>query len=222
MFELKNSDKAEGSLASCPSTKQLFNLVRGSLRPQEAAHFGAHLDAGCAECRHQFHRLKKLVAVTARRELLDPPDWLRQQAQHLYSWYRTRPSEPQIEHLPAVLVVSSLADERLLGFRCEKALSRQMLYRGGGLDIDISIDYIEPAQRVDIVGQSISSSADVAAAAKARVRLLNGTHVIVNTQTNEYSEFIIEGVREGFYSLQLQLRDKQLDIVGLNAIFRTS
>jgi hypothetical protein len=206
---------------SCVPIEQLFALAHDQLSPVDAGRVGVHLDAGCDACGNQLNQLQKLVDSMTHRELVDLPAWLMRQAMNFFTWHRAKSGERQSEAIPAILVVDSFADGRLLGFRGAGPMSRQLLYRAGEYDIDLSLDYMEPTQLVDIMGQPMPLNADASAVAGAQVKLLEGTQLAFGTQTNEFGEFIIDGVRQGLYDLRLELKDGQINIVGLNAIFHT-
>jgi hypothetical protein len=60
---------------------------------------------------------------------------------------------------------------------------------------------------------------DLSAVAEADVQLLSQSLVAVDTRTNEFGEFIIEGVSQGLYDLRIKLNDQQIDIAGLNTVW---
>jgi hypothetical protein len=220
VFELTATitGKIKEHAMNCASTESLFALAQNQLAPVEADGLHTHLSE-CRVCKHQFDQLQKLVAATATRELVELPAWLSQQAMNLFDWHQAKSSSSAAERTPAILVVDSLAEGRLLGFRGAGPQSRQMLYRAGNYDIDLSLDFVEQTQSVDIMGQPMPVNADISTVVGAQVKLMDGAKVVVGTQTNEFGEFIIDGVREGLYQLEIEFEDKQIDIVGLNTIF---
>jgi hypothetical protein len=203
----------------CASLDQLLALAQQQLPPLPAGRIRAHLDAGCEICVRRFDQMKRLGPATTRRELLDVPGWLWRQAISLFTWHRAKCRETRIKRIPGILVVDSFADGQLLGFRGARSMSRQMLYRAGDYDVDLSIDYTEQTQRVDIIGQPMPRNADLNAVAEARVTLLRESKVAHGTQTNGFGEFIIGGIQEGVYDLQIEVQGGQIDLIGLNAIF---
>jgi hypothetical protein len=204
---------------SCIPIDQLFAFTRNELSVDEAERVRIHLDAGCGVCRQQLDQLQKILAVTAKEQLLETPDWLTHQAMHLFAWHQAKPREIQIEYVPALLVGDSFAGGRLLGFRGTGLMSRQILYRAGNYDVDLSLDYIEPARTIDLMGQTMPLGGDLSAVAEADVQLLSQSLVAVDTRTNEFGEFIIEGVSQGLYDLRIKLNDQQIDIAGLNTVW---
>jgi len=204
---------------SCLSIEQLYALAQNQLPAGEAERIRLHLHIGCKVCRKQLDQLEKILAATTSHELLKPPDWLMHRAMSLFTWNKTSAREDRLKRIPAILLVDTFAEGRLLGFRGARPMTRQMFYRAGEYDIDLSIDYIEPTRAVDIMGQAMSLSADWNAVTGANVKLLKESILTFDTKTNQYGEFILDGIHEGRYDLKLELKDKAIDIVGLDAAF---
>jgi len=202
----------------CPSVEQLLSFAQKELLGREAERIGAHLDAGCKRCHRRLSQLQKVLSVTAIRSLKEPPEWLIHQALVHFHQIQSQSRESLRKGILALLVIDSFAEERLLGFRGTGLMSRQMLYRAGDYDIDLSIDYDESSQSVAIIGQSMPLKKDLATVAGAHVELLRGSHVACATQMNEFGEFILEGVPEEVYDLRIALKDEEIKIAGLQAI----
>ena len=204
----------------CPSVTQLLSFAQKELLSREAEGIGAHLDAGCERCHRRLSQLQKVLSVTAIRSLKEPPEWLVHQALAHFGQIKSQPRESLRSGTLALLVVDSFAEERLLGFRGTGLMSRQMLYRAGEYDIDLSIDYDESSQSVAIIGQSMPLRKDLATVAGAHVELLRGSHVACATKMNEFGEFILDGIPEEIYDLRIALKDEEIKIAGLQAIVR--
>jgi hypothetical protein len=203
---------------NCPPIDQLLAFAQNELPTDEAQDIRAHLEAGCELCREQLGQLQKVISVIKTRILIDPPDWLIYQAMTLFKWWQSKSRGSPVKKIPALLVVDSFAEERLLGFRSTGPMSRQMLYRAGDYDIDLSIDYIESSQSVTIIGQSMPLSKDLTTVAEVDVELLRGSQVTCATRTNEAGEFTLDGVQEGSYDLRIRLKDEEINITNLQAI----
>lgn len=203
---------------NCIPIEQLVAWTQNRLPAREAESIRAHLGTGCGACRKQVVQLQKVLAAIANHGLVEPSDWLIQQAKNLFAWHKTNPGENRLEQIPAILLVDSFAAGLLPGFRGAGPMTRQMLYRAGEYDIDVSIDYVEPAQAIDIMGQAMPLRADFGSVVGADVKLLNASCAAFGTKTNEFGEFILDGVPEGIYDLKIQLKDQELGIVGLRAV----
>lgn len=204
---------------TCASMEDLFALAQGALpiEEEEAERLGHHLSLGCEACQDRLHAVQKLRTVTETRGLLDPPDWLIRQAMNLFRWRKSR-GENSRQAIPAVLLLDSGTEGRLLGLRGAGPASRHLLYRAGRYDIDLSIDYVEPARLVDIIGQSMPVGLDLDTVANGDVELFHEATLALATKTNEFGEFILDGLREGVYDLKLKLQTDEIHIVGLKAL----
>ncbi len=213
----------------CPTVEELLAFAQRSAEGAvlldagswSAEEIRAHLEAGCETCRRHLDDIRKILSAVAPPRLVDPPSWLLRQAQALYGHYReAQPSASQQATL-ALLVVDSFAEGRLLGLRGSWPMSRQFLYRAGSYDIDLSVDYIEVADAVDIIGQSMPLTNDLRSVAHATVELVKASALAHITQANVFGEFILDGVREGIYDLRIRLKDQEIYIPDLPAIVRS-
>ncbi|HXF06443.1 MAG TPA: hypothetical protein VNM72_13655 [Blastocatellia bacterium] len=180
-----------------------------------------HLEAGCESCRHRLTQIRKLLSAVWDPCLIDPPIWLRRQAQALYRHHRQLQPSAEERATLAVLVVDSFAEGRLLGLRGTWPMSRQFLYRAGDYDVDLSVDYIEAKDAVDIIGQSMPITNDLRSVAHATVELVKASTLAHITQANVFGEFILDGVQEGVYDLRIRLKDQAIYIPDLPAIVRS-
>lgn len=180
----------------------------------------AHLEGGCEACRHHLAQIRKILWAVSDPRLVDPPSWLLRQAQALYRHHREMQPSDEERAMLAVLVVDSFAEGRLLGLRGTWPMSRQFLYRAGGYDIDLSVDYIEAKDAVDIIGQSMPITNDLRSVAHATVELVKASTLAHITQANVFGEFILDGVQEGVYDLRIRLKDEAIYIPDLPAIVR--
>jgi len=233
----------------CATIEQLFGLTQNQLPPAEGEAVRAHLDAGCASCRQELSQLQATLATTKGRHLLKVPDWLIHQAMNLFAWQKTKPLEIRLERIPALLLVDSFAEGPLLGFRSVGSLSRQMVYRAGAYNVNLSINSAEQTHAVDIMGQPMPLSADVGMLAGAEVELVqhrmgewekgsvgeresksapsplhpftpSPTLSLCTTKSNEFGAFILTRIPEGVYDLRIKLTEAELDVIGLHAVMR--
>ncbi|MBI3949278.1 MAG: hypothetical protein HY314_02320 [Acidobacteria bacterium] len=123
-----------------------------------------------------------------------------------------------VQAIPAVLLFDSGAEGRLLGFRGAGSTSRHLLYRAGHYDIDLSIDFVESARLIDIIGQPMPLGLDLETVANCDVELFKQSTLAFATKTNEFGEFIFDGIEEGVYDIKLKLKTEEINIVGLKAL----
>ena len=205
---------------SCASVEQLFALAQNQLPEVEAGPIRVHLETGCEGCHRRLEQLQSMIVVAAGRDLVEPSERSVHQSMRGLLLRQATRHDQHIGRIPAVLLVDSFSEARLLGFRGPGTMSRQMLYRAGDFDIDLSIDYVEPTQVTDIMGQTMPLSTALSMVAGADVKLLKESIVAVTTKTNEFGEFIIDGIPEGLYDLKLELKDEEIDILRLSTVFR--
>lgn len=186
----------------------------------EAEEIRVHLETGCQPCRQRLSQLRKVLSVIETQSLADPPAWLIHQAMNLFTWHTTNSDADRLERIPAFLLVDSFAEGPLLGFRSVGPMPRQMLYRAGNYNINLSMNYAEPTQTIDLMGQSTPLSTDLATVAAADVELLKDSRVACATKANEFGAFMLGGIQEGIYDLRIKLTDEEIDIAGLSAVVR--
>jgi hypothetical protein len=204
---------------NCVLIEQLFALAQNRLTTEEAEQIHLHLkDCGHA-CSDQFDKLQQLLNSTACCGLMQPPEWLMHRAMHLFAWHKMKPREESLERIPAILLVDSFAGGRLLGFRGTGVMPRQMLFRAEDYDIDLCIDYTEQNRVVDIMGQAMPLNTTSRAVADTNVKLLKDSIITGETRTNQYGEFIFNGIEEGFYDLKIELEKSVIDITGMDAFY---
>lgn len=122
------------------------------------------------------------------------------------------------ERSPAILVFDSFTSGLLLGVRGAGLMTRQMLYQAGDYNIDLSIDYVEQTQAINVIGQTMPRDADLSAVVGADVELRQGSTVAFGAKTNEFGEFIIDGIPEGTYDLRITLKAEEIDIAQFDAV----
>jgi hypothetical protein len=136
--------------------------------------------------------------------------------------YPTNQVTPLVR-IPAILLFDSfggtiaLGGPLLSGVRGAGPMYRKLLYRAGDYYIDLSLDYVEQERVIDIMGQAVPSRKDAPSTADAHITLRQGSTILFHTQTNEFGEFIIDGVPRGAYDLSITLMTEEIDISGLNA-----
>lgn len=202
----------------CPSIDQIFDYAQDRSADAEAGHVGLHLSAGCLICRGRFSTLQKVIKVTATRRMETPPTWLLRQALNLIDRKAAAAKRGMVERLVGLLVVDSFAEGRLLGVRGGGPNTRHMLYRAGGYEIDLSIDFLEPSNTVEIIGQSMPPDGVTSSVAGSGVELVSGETIAASTHMNDFGEFILDGVSEGTYDLRISFPNAEVDIASLQAM----
>jgi hypothetical protein len=200
----------------CISIERLFALIRDQLPAGESHGVRLHLESGCAACAEQLEQLKQVLEITGSHQSFKTPPWLVHQAMNLFTWHTTKPDENNLERFPALLLFDSAAENPLPGFRSLGSIYRQMLYRAGPYSVHLSMNYNEPDQTVEIMGQPIPLSTSLDAVEGAAVKLLDESSVVCATKSNEFGAFFLSRVPGGSYNLKIQLTTAELDITGLD------
>lgn len=203
---------------NCASIDQLFALTQNQLPVEQAQRIHVHLDTGCVECRDRLNQLHQMQTITNSPHFIKPPDRLPPQATRLFAGHQPNPRQTPLKRLPAVLLVDSFAEGQPLGFRSIGSMSRQMLFRAGHYDINLSLDYVEQHRAIDIMGQPVPLGASLDTVAGAEVELLRESTIAGTTQSNEFGAFILSTIPEGIYDLRIKLTDTELDVLGLKAV----
>jgi hypothetical protein len=201
----------------CITIDKILALTQGRMPAEEAERIRNHLESGCSECREQSDQLREALAATADQMLSEPPEWLTNQAKSLFAWHREKSFEDNVTRVPAVLLVDSFAAGQLVGFRSAGSMGRQMLYRAGGYNINLSINYLERARSIDVMGQPMPLHENLRSLAGADVEMHKDS-IICATKSNEFGAFLLGGIPEGIYELKIKSEDEELDIVELNAV----
>ncbi len=203
---------------NCVSIEQMFALTQNALPADEAEHIYNHLDGRCSDCKSQWDNLHELLADLAGHNLTEAPDWLIRQAEKRLAESATTSCKSDLKPVPAILLADSFDGGLLCEIRGAGPVSRQILYRAGNYDIDLSIDYIEQPPTIELLGQIMPIGADIDAATKPQVQLLSGPTIVSSTQMNEFGEFMFLGITEGCYDLRIALGDEELGIIGIDAV----
>jgi len=202
---------------NCITMEQLIALAQDRLPATEAEPIRAHLGAGCEVCTKRIADLHAMLEATAGRHLSTPPEWLLQQVRNLFVWNKTTPRQNRLPRVPAILLVDSFAQGPLPGFRSTESMCRQMLYRAGQYNINLSLNYLERTRAIDMMGQPLPLSPDLGLLAGAEVELVKEARLAQATRSNEFGAFILAGIPEGVYDLRIK-KDEEWDIVGLEAV----
>lgn len=203
---------------ACIPIERLLAQAQGTLPAQEAEQINHHLRRGCPSCQQQFQLIQKTLSVSENQNLISPPDWLLNQAMSLFRWRPALDKASHREIIPATLLSDSTTNMRLLGFRGAGVAGRHLLYRAGNYDVDLFMEFVEPASAFDIVGQTMPTELELDAVAHGDVELFKASDLALATKTNEFGEFLLERVEEGIYSLKLKFKTSEIDIVELRAL----
>jgi hypothetical protein len=141
---------------ACVSLDEILALIRGDIAPAEKAAAQAHI-SGCRTCEENYRWLMRMLAVTVRDDSFDF-------SEETIAWsvaqFRAASASASSKiQILARLVFDSLLPVRAVEVRSMAApgVSRQMLYQGGGYDVDLRLEQFEAENTIFILGQIVST-----------------------------------------------------------------
>lgn len=200
----------------CAGIEQLLDFAQGRAEPALVDQIQAHLVSGCARCQSELVWIRKLVRLTASDESVEPPPWVLRRAIGLFQILSQPPAPSLLQRLVASLVFDSLTQPQMAGVRQSSSTARQILYRAGDWDVDLSLEAAEESETVDITGQVLKAEASPEEVAGIPVHLTQAGNIVLSTQTDRLGEFTFDRVPRGTYELNLELRGQQVWIEHLD------
>src|SRR5262249_5208257 len=129
---------------ACISLDEILALIRGGIAPAEKAAARTHI-SGCMTCEENYRWLMRMLAVTVRDDSFDFSE--ETIAWSVAQFRAASASAPPKMQILARLVFDSLLPAQTVEVRSMAApgVSRQMLYQGGGYDVDLRLEQFESA-----------------------------------------------------------------------------
>jgi len=178
---------------------------------EEVQSVESHLSA-CSECVELKHEVQNLTTRLREDATFEPPPELVQWGISLF-----QPLFQPVEQVPGKLrkIIASLVfdtyDEPLLaGVRRVGAPPRQLLFRAGSVDVDVKIESMEANDRITLVGQVLSNTAQFFD--NTPVKLESHGIVRYRTITNVVGEFTFDEVPKDTYHLSVDLPEGQITL----------
>jgi hypothetical protein len=142
---------------ACSSLDEILALIRGTIDPAEKAAVQAHISSGCTTCSENHRWLTEMLVVTARDDSFDFS--VETIAWSVAQFRAASASAPSRMQILARLVFDSLLPAQTVEVRSMAApgVSRQMLYQGGGYDVDLRLEQFEAESAIFILGQIVST-----------------------------------------------------------------
>jgi hypothetical protein len=192
------------------TAEALLEQMDRKTRKGEPDEVGQHLTS-CIRCREQFAELEELVGFLDRDRANEPPPEALEWSLRLFQPV-LRPHGGRSRVFEIARRVFDSYDQVLEGVRGPGGASRQLLYRAGGLDVDLKI---EPGEGgLTLAGQLLSEQ--TAFPAETQVRLESGGVIRFATSTNAVGEFTFDHVPEDTYHLSLELPEGELKLFCVN------
>lgn len=173
--------------ADCPTTMALGELALDLLRPEQATIVRAHL-AGCPYCGAEFAGLRDALRADPLLDLVPRPSPIRRLIARLLS----SPAEVMAYGMTETEIRDSA---RIYGVEDIR------------ISLTLALEEIESAGRWTLHGMVGDSDAESVARSSTAAVLLNGRHV-AESPVDRQGGFIIAGLGEGTYDLELHLTDR--------------
>lgn len=200
---------------NCLSLEELFDYLRGQGAEAERAAIAAHLETGCPHCLENQRWLRAVERLAAEDDSITFPE---QVIARVVSRFREQAaSRPPLRQLIAQLIFDSLFPQRLAPVRSAAgsetpAVSRQVLYRAEGYDIDLRFERHDETE--DLIGQVQAGHSTTPA--NYPVQLWREDSAAFSTQTNARGIFRFTGIPAGSYQLKIQVPEGEISIPQMN------
>jgi len=166
------------------------DFVRGAGLCANAQDIEAHLANRCPECKTAFDLWRGLGAFAAKEsEYTPPPDLVRMVKLEFASQY---PAEPAGWTF-AGMVFDSMNQPLPAGIRSAAASTRQVVYEGEGLTVDVRFERKPHSNRISAAGQVLDKQVPLRWLGNAAVVIwTDGGQMLATTEANDFGEFQFE------------------------------
>ena len=196
---------------ACPDFERLLDYCEDRMSGHTARLVATHLASGCRSCTEAVDWYRRVRALAAGDDGLEPPAWVLKGAVQLFEeWAKPREADfredDMGDRLVAALIFDSLARPALAGVRLAETGDQQLLYRAGAYSIDAQISFSGRAE-ANLIGQVLREGEyGFESVAGLSVTLTAGREVRA-TVTNPVGEFTLPGVVPGEYELAVATSD---------------
>jgi hypothetical protein len=159
------------------------------------------------------------------RELVEPPEWVRQRAVRLFTTGGARAARTLLERVRATLVFDSRRSGLTqAGVRSVAVLegSWQLLYRGGDVDIDLLVRPNQDGRTTSVRGQalplagvSIDAGVVEALPADSPRPLHAGALPSARSELEPTGEFALSNLERGRYDVLLRFGAREIELSGV-------
>lgn len=169
------------------------DFANGLVSPQQIAGMQLHLDEGCTKCRKLLETCRNVRSLAMRTTEYEPPATAVQAVKSAFAFHRPAKRVPRLTEM-AELLFDSLNQALPAGVRSMEMepASRKLLYRGGTIQVDLSVELLSGPQRLQINGQVLDSAAAGQVVPGIVVFLMSAKKKLVQGRTNSMGEFHLE------------------------------
>jgi hypothetical protein len=149
-----------------------------------------HLAAGCPECKSTFDLWEQVVRIAKKEDIFAPPESLVRMVKS--EFFSPETAEAQDWPLASLLFDSSSAPLRV-GMRSGSASTRQFVYEGEGLTVDVRFERQLHSNRISASGQVLDKAVPLRWLGRTAIVLWNDRgQMLAKTEAGDYGEFHFE------------------------------
>jgi len=196
----------------CPDFEKMIDHLDGRLAATEASMIEQHLAAGCASCESIGEWYRRVKAIAARDDSVEPPGWVLKRAIKAFMSHRDSYAADVPGQMAAVLVFDSLYRPEIAGVRSTDVADRQLLYSAGGYSVDLQVAW-SGGSLVNLIGQILKEGEQgFESVFGLPLQLVRGGANAASTITDAVGEFRIDGITQGEYDLYFEGRGRRIVI----------
>lgn len=190
-----------------------IDLVRGIVRPEDAAVMRQHLDQGCAPCAETYRFWQRLAGFLQQEPQADPPADSVRVAKSYVSEPVVRPASRSVR--TAHLVFDTLGQPLAAGVRSTSAESRHLLYEAPPFTIDLHVDAHTEPEQLRLDGQVVEEGRTGGWPPEAHVSVNTADAQLCSVDIDELGEFQCQIARREDLSLAVTPREGELILISL-------
>ena len=193
------------------SVESLMNYLDGKGLAEDLQTLESHVST-CSDCAELKQELQTLSVQLREDSSYEPPAELVQWGIALFQPLLQPATESggKLRKIIAALVFDTYDEPLTAGVRRVGAPPRQLLFRAGGVDVDVKIESVESNDRITLVGQVLSNNSKFFD--NTPVKLESHGIVRYRTMTNVVGEFTFDEVPKDTYHLSVDLPEGQITL----------
>jgi hypothetical protein len=166
------------------------DVARGLFAHGNQREVSAHLAAGCPECKSALDLWERVIRLAKKENDFSPPENLVRMVKS--EFFSSEAAEAQDWPLASLLFDSSSAPLPV-GIRSGSASTRQLVYEGEGLTVDVRFERRPHSNKISASGQVLDKEIPLRWLGKAAIVLWNDRgQMLAKTEAGEYGEFQFE------------------------------
>jgi hypothetical protein len=183
------------------------DFVRGIGTDATMREVQTHLASACPECKSDFDLWGRVVRLVAKENDYAPPDSLVQALKAEFPAAQAVELEPWT--MTSILFDSASAPLPV-GIRGSAASTRQLVYEGEGLTVDVRFERRQHSKTISVSGQVLDKEVPLRWLGKAAIVLWNDKgQTVARTEAGEYGEFQFDFEPQGQLRISIATADRR-------------